>query len=276
MKKKIFVLILSAVLMVGLFAGCGKAKEEAPIGMPNPFVEVSAEELAQVTGLVLTPPAGAEDIRFSYLNSDSVYKMAQMDFTYNGKRYTYRAEPTGELEAYDMSGLYYNWTDVRDVSVLYNEAKLQLSDKAGSIYWLDIVPGINYSLGSNEPVSAEELTELANLIYVPTQGDAYGDDEIFPSDYSGTYRDGNENEVVMVKNGSSYDVQIGIYRLTKFEGNGNIEDGAVYIIAKDPNGNDMVAVFFPAGDGSFTLRVAQSEWELLEEGTEFAGFYPAG
>lgn len=276
MKKKIFVLILSAVLMVGLFAGCGKAKEETPVGMPNPFVEVSAEELAQVTGLVLTPPEGAEDVRFSYLNSDSDYKMAQMDFTYNGKRYTYRAEPTGELEAYDMSGLYYSWTDVRDVSVLYNEAKLQLSDKAGSIYWLDIAPGINYSLGSNEPVSAEELTELAKLIYVPTQGDAYGDDEIFPSDYSGTYSDGNNNEVVMVKNGSSYDVRIDIYRLTRFEGSGNIEDGAVYSLIKDPNGNDMVAVFFPAGDGSFTLRFAQSNWELMEEGTDFAGFRPVG
>lgn len=157
--------------MVCSLTACGKS-DPAPVGMANPFVKVEGDELVQITGLALTPPEGASDVRFSYLNEKPEPKMSQMDFTYNGKAFTYRAERTGELEAYDMSGLYYDWTDVSEASVLYNTAIVQTCDKAGCIYWLDIVPGVSYTLGCSEAVSAEELTELANMIYEPTQGDA--------------------------------------------------------------------------------------------------------
>lgn len=163
--------IVGAALISLSLSACGKS-DPAPVGMANPFVEVKGEELVQITGLSLTPPEGASDVHFFYLNADPEPKMSQMNFTFNGKSFVYRAERTGELKAYDMSGLYYTWTQCSEAPVLYNTATVQTCDKAGCIYWLDIVPGVNYSLGCSEAVSAEELAELANLIYEPTQGDS--------------------------------------------------------------------------------------------------------
>lgn len=276
-RKNVVVLTLGVLLIVLMLGACGKAEEPA-VGMINPFVEVKGEELVQITGLALTPPAGATDVRYSYLRAEPEPRMSQMDFTYNGKSFTYRAEHTGELESYDMTGLYYDWTETSEAAVGYNTAVVQTCDKAGGIYWLDIVPGVSYSLGCNSPVSAEELTELANLIYEPTQGEAYGDTDMEgPTvDYAGTYRDGDasdsSNEVVIVKKDGGYDVTVSIFRLAEFDGVGYNEDGAVYFVLQDPNGKEMTAVFFPAEDDSYILRFMQSEWDLLEAETDFAGF----
>ena len=57
--------------------------------------------------------------------------------------------------------------------VLYCDAEVNSCDKAACVNWLDIVPGVVYSIGTTgEKPDAGKLLELANLVFSPTQGEA--------------------------------------------------------------------------------------------------------
>lgn len=137
-------------------------------GLANPVKDyASAQEQCEATGLALEAPAGAENVLYQSING-----MAQTQFTVNGVKYCYRAEPTAELESYDMSGMYYSWTSTAEGEVSYCSAVAKLCDEAAFVQWLDIVPGINYNLSVTGKVSAETLLEMAASVFVPTQGNA--------------------------------------------------------------------------------------------------------
>ena len=175
MKKMLSVLMI-LVICASLFAGCGaKEKSAEPAaqsaGLANPIEEVTPEEQVERTGFVLDPPEGAEDVRRTTINQGDGSYMAQLDFVYEGTEYYYRVQPTGEFSTYDMSGLYYEWKNVEDASVLYCEAKVYTCDKAGYISWLDVVPGVNYNLGTAHEGDSQKLIDMANLIFKPVQGE---------------------------------------------------------------------------------------------------------
>lgn len=281
--KKYIAMILAAVLALSLVA-CGgnsassqpaesKAESEAEsqegAGMVNPLREMTQEEMVQETGIDLQLPAEAENVKFFVLTVDDT-KTSQANFTYNGKEYTYRVASTSEFEAADKSGLNYEWANTETTHVDYCEATVSTCDQAGVIYWIDVVPGINYTLGCNAAVTAEELIEVANQCFVPMQGDADGDVEAV--DYTGSYttEEGSTAEVVSTEEG--YDVSFGLFRLAQLDGTGTNMDGAMEVELKDPNEGEMYGVFYPAEDGTFTLNITQSQWDLLEAGTEFTGF----
>ena len=172
MKKTLSIVIVIALSVI-MLSGCG-AKEEKPLpsaGLPNPVTEyASAEEQVQAVGLALEAPEGATDVLYLSING-----MAETMFTLDGVKYFYRAEPTAELETYDMSGLYYTFDEPVSGTVLNREAKAFVGKDAGFVEWLDIVPGINYNLGTDTKTSADKLFEVANLIFVPTQGEVSGE-----------------------------------------------------------------------------------------------------
>ncbi len=168
--KKMISAVLCIVIMLGVLTACGKTPAEEPVGMPNPLKEVSGEQMAAITGLALVAPEGASGVKYFTIND----KTAQLVFTLDGREYTYRAEPTGELKAYDLSGMYYDWTETGGGKVGYCDAVVETCDKAAAAYWLDIVPGINYSLGCSAQVTADELLKVANACFVPVQGDVDG------------------------------------------------------------------------------------------------------
>lgn len=276
--KKYIALILALMLALSLVA-CGgnsassqPAESEQSAEIANPLREVTEEEMAQETGISLNLPADAENVKFFVLTVGEE-KTAQADFICNGKEYTYRVAPTNEFEAADKSGLNYQWTATDAAQVGYCEATVSICDQAGVIYWIDVVPGINYTLGCNVAVTAEELIDVANQCFAPMQGNADGDDEAAePVDFSGSYttEEGSTAEVTSTENG--YDVTFGLYRLAQLEGTGTNMDGAMEVELKDPNDGDMYGVFFPAEDGTCTLTITQSQWSLIEDGTEFTGF----
>lgn len=280
MKKTLSIIVVIA-LSVALLSGCG-AKQEKPaepaetVGLPNPVKTYeSIDEQIQAVGLGLEAPEGASDVRYMSING-----MAETVFTLDGVEYFYRAQPTGELESYDMSGLYYSFKEPAVGVVLNREAKAFVCDEAGFVQWLDIVPGINYNLGTVSKISVDKLVEIANLVFLPTQGDVDG--EFFETmiDYAGTFNDGDPTEgcetiVFTPLEDGTFRVDLSIYRLSQFPGIGSIMDGAVEMVLTDPNEGEMFAIFFPAEDGTFTLRITQSTWSLLPEGEEFTGFVRA-
>ncbi|GEM_PF-1521932 len=179
--KKIVSLVLAAALLLGTTA-CSAlpAASEEPSASPenvgagvvNPVSEMSADELLAATGIDLTTLSAYENVSFSTIAGDPI--IAQAKFTKDGKDYTYRISMTDETT--DISGMHYTWTTTEERDVSYNKATLSLSDEgAGVISWYDVVPGLSYSLSVSENADADELTALANTLFVPAQGDSDGD-----------------------------------------------------------------------------------------------------
>lgn len=191
-----FLLIFSVTSML-LLCSCGKKQEpEMLAGLPNPMHECTEEELAQATGIALTAPEGASDVKYFYIDSGES-AISQVIFTLDGKNYCYRAQPTSfvSIEANvnenasvkdlssalndctnigaTLSGMHYDWECVslidiaesRDAVVAFNEGK------EGFIAWLDVVPGVLYSLSVEKGASQELLMNTAEVCFVPLQGD---------------------------------------------------------------------------------------------------------
>ena len=288
---------LILVLVLAAFASCTKTEQESDQnpdqpdqtdvaeggdddltdGLPNPIEETTAEGITEASGFVLTAPEGAENVKYAIINAEE--PTYEMSFTLDGKDYCYRVTPTSSVEAADTTGVYYDW-NYEGVTVANFDAKYASNDEATVLYWLDVVPGINYSLSCNANVAADDMIALAESLYVPTQGDSDGD-EIDGSELAqlmaGHYEDENSNTVDVVYTGmSTYDVTISINRLSVFEGIGRFEENCVKFTVEAPDGSTITGRFFPEveGDG-FDLCFTDSQWNLLESGTTFEGFAPA-
>ena len=195
--KKLLVIMLSAMMV---FAMCAcSAKEEPDAGLPNPVTECTQEELLEVTGFDLAAPADAENVAYSYIAVEGEETIAQLIFTVDGKEYCYRAQPTAITSMFGsvredenasadsltealqnavgigaaLAGLNYEWEGMATVDVSYCEGVSANNDgKAGFISWLDVAPGILYSLGMNDGCTQDLLINMADSIFVPVQGDA--------------------------------------------------------------------------------------------------------
>ena len=107
--------IVVALVLIFLFASC---KQEQNSQIPNPVVEVKGSEDFQTLGIVLTAPEGAQSANYSIIAKTT----AQIQFTLDGRAYTYRAAKTTD----DISGVY----ETFDAAKSYD---LTLGDDAGSL-----------------------------------------------------------------------------------------------------------------------------------------------
>ena len=195
--KKLLVVMLS-LMMVFAMCACG-AKEEEPSGVANPVHECTAEEMLEVTGFELAAPEGAENAACAYIEIENEEPIAQLSFTLDGNEFCYRAQSTGatsimsvkEEDEYTsiedltaalndgtqigakLSGLNYEWSACATVDVDYCEGICAWNEgEAGFITWLDVAPGVLYSLGMNNGCNQELLMSTAESIFVPVQGNA--------------------------------------------------------------------------------------------------------
>lgn len=113
--KKILSIVIALVLIFA-FASCKKladeqaaapaqtatavpeATPEAQAEIPNPIVEVEGSADFSDLGFIITPHQQAESVSYSIIGG----KVAQINFTLDGKSYTYRGAVTTE----DISGVY--------------------------------------------------------------------------------------------------------------------------------------------------------------------------
>lgn len=165
MKKTIAILL--AAVMVFALAACAKNDKQPDAGVPNPMREVSADEME----FDVNVPEGAENVQY-FIIEDGDSKMDQVSYTLDGKDYCYRMQQTNEVASYDMSGIYADKWENENTKVSGCDAVAMTSSEGSVIYWLDVVPGINYTLSSSQQLNTAELSKEAASIFVPTQGEA--------------------------------------------------------------------------------------------------------
>ncbi|MDD6816658.1 MAG: hypothetical protein PUE84_09450 [Firmicutes bacterium] len=98
---------------------------------------------------------------------------AETSFTVDGIRYAYRTAGTGQVVLQDISGM--------EDGKYENSSSLELGwcaaeafwteGGAGKLIWLDLAPGLVYSLTMDRGASKDALTEMAETLYTPAQGD---------------------------------------------------------------------------------------------------------
>ena len=164
--KKTIAILLAAVMVLAL-AACAKNDKQPDTGMPNPMREVSADEME----FNVNVPKGAEDVKY-FIIEDGDSKMDQVSYTLDGKDYCYRMQQTNEVASYDMSGIYADKWETENTKVSGCDAVVMTSSEGSVIYWLDVVPGINYTLSCSQLLSASELSEAAAALFAPMQGEA--------------------------------------------------------------------------------------------------------
>lgn len=118
--KKTLIISALTLLAATLFVSCGgsvpaETEDDTPpvtlapetgsevgiglVGLANPVVlYASAKDVKKATGIMIDAPEGATDISYSVIAE----VLANVDFTFDGVEYTFRAEKTGD----DISGLY--------------------------------------------------------------------------------------------------------------------------------------------------------------------------
>ena len=176
MKKRVSTLLGLAIMI--LFAGCGSVtstpesetqSNEDTVEIANPMTETTLEEINRFYPVEL--PVGAVDETCYLIENTEENPLVQVDFNYEDLSYTYRILGTGEDN--DISGMYLEWNETFDTNVGYNSAVISLNEgKEGMIIWYDAAPGIKYTLIMETGATLELLEDMANLIYIPAQGDA--------------------------------------------------------------------------------------------------------
>lgn len=195
--KKILVTLL-AVIMVFAMCSCS-SKADDGLEIANPVTECSYDEMFSKTGIEIKAPENAEDVAYAYIEMENADPIGQVEFTVEGKRYCYRAQPTAAtsimnsigddgfymaediLDALNegvnvgatLSGLNYEWKASATIDIGYCEGIAAFNEgAAGFVSWLDVVPGILYSLGMDDGCSQDILMTMAEDIFVPVQGNA--------------------------------------------------------------------------------------------------------
>ena len=140
------------------------------LAIANPIQEVDYEGLVELTGIPLAIPENAKDVVYTVISGTD--PVAQAKFVVNGKEYCYRACATAEFEPINISGLYYEWEAEESVEVSYCMGKMYQREDVCVICWIDIVPGINYTLSCQKEADKEEMLALVNELFVEVQGDA--------------------------------------------------------------------------------------------------------
>ena len=158
-----------------ILAGGGEAGEDAllttarqimnRLGYDMDVAPASAKNVMYIT-FTLDPGDGTESL-----------ETAETSFTVDGIRYAYRTAGTGQPVLQDISGVqngaqnqdYENHSSV-EIGWCAAEA-FWTEGGAGKLIWLDLAPGLVYSLTMDTGASEKALTEMAQTLYTPAQGD---------------------------------------------------------------------------------------------------------
>ena len=120
-----------------------------PVSVANPWEDLTAEQLAEASGLRFGVPEGAENVVYRYLRSEG---LAEMDFTWTNGEYCVRVRPKEDPDGMmlDISGLYFDWDRDDDTTVKNLPANI-VQVKSGETWierllWADEENRLQYSL----------------------------------------------------------------------------------------------------------------------------------
>lgn len=129
--------------------------------MINPMEEATEEAFVALTGAAPALPEDAEAVQyFQYGLGTGV---VEVQFTFGGVAYTFRAAPGEEAE--DISGIYNTFEKEEAVTVAGIEGTLKINEGAqGFCQWFDAENGINYNLSAVEGATSEGLAQMAGQL----------------------------------------------------------------------------------------------------------------
>ncbi|MCR4622730.1 MAG: hypothetical protein K5663_11685 [Clostridiales bacterium] len=145
-------------------------------GMEDPWLEMSADELSEASGLHFAVPQGAQDVTCRYLPSE---QLAEMQFSLFEDEFCARIQPAaleyGQLM--NISDIFLPMENEEEITVgrcygTIGQSQTGSEDFVELCLWYDAVPGIMYSLSvySND-LDGLDLTAVAEQVYIPVQGD---------------------------------------------------------------------------------------------------------
>ncbi len=149
---------------------------ENSIGLANPWRDLTAEELQQVSGLTFGVPEGATDVIYRWLESEG---LAEMQFSLGSDDCCARIQPAAlrEGELMNIADIYTPWDAEEETTVgtcygTVSIARTGSEDRVVLCLWYDAAPGLMYSLsvGTTDP-DGLDITALAEQVYVPVQGE---------------------------------------------------------------------------------------------------------
>ena len=135
----------------------------------------TARQVLLLTGLdIANAPTGAENINY-YVFPYNDLVVAETCFLYQNNVYSYRMAATSEIaeNIADISETNDDFSITVPGNVEYCRAKISFTpNERGKIIWFDVVPGIVYSLSTENNASEDALLYLANELFKPMQGNA--------------------------------------------------------------------------------------------------------
>jgi len=214
--KKLLAMLLCAMMVLGSASALAEYEVQGNLMlMPNPWIDLTAEDLMERTGLGFTLPEGVQRAQYRLLTSMTV---AECQFEWNGALYVARIKPAVEWE--DISGVMYpEFDSVEECTVSWCAAEKRVKLEGGNaIYvclWFDVVPGLMYSLTTRLPEAQTfDIVNAATMLFDPAQGDADGDVYALDVDYA---RELMVNCTWIVdKTGSSLPLVMGAHDLLKY------------------------------------------------------------
>ena len=148
---------------------------EMSVMIPNPWTDMTEEELRAASGLSFTLPADAESTAYRFLDAE---KLAEVDFTWSGDEFCLRAMPFVPEDGAalpDISGMYFAWENVEETPVsnytgTIGQAQTGSDSWVERVIWYDEASGTirTLSVTSADP-DGLDLGALAEQICYPAQ-----------------------------------------------------------------------------------------------------------
>ena len=231
MKKTVSVL-LAIVTAFSLLAGCGDMGKVTP------------EKQTAITGIELKLPENAENVSYSILVDESYVRSPQIEFTYNGADYIYRAEKTDKAEPYDFSETHI--TNVENTVIKLDGYEYSLLSGEGGVLIMWISGDTAYNVCSPTALydSASALVcELHALIH--ENGEYNRDAELIAAEMAiGIWKQDNEDNYIRIRKNLTYTIY-----------GKNATKSKVLFWKVSENGDDTVELLSSNGSVNMTLKL---------------------
>lgn len=164
-----------SAVSVNWYSSSANTKHTLSTSAGNSKLLSTARQVLLLTGLdVAHAPSGAEDIQY-YVFPQEDLVVAETIFSYENNVYSYRMAATSDIgeNFTDISEMNDDFSIIVPGDVEYCRAKISYTpEEQGKIIWFDVVPGVVYSLSTEDNASEDVLLRLANELFESMQGNA--------------------------------------------------------------------------------------------------------
>ena len=191
--KRICIGLLACLMAFALLSACAKQPQEAAqpaeatastemAGMPSPVHELdsyAALLAAQPKAMLSDAPEGATNVTYCYIDNEPT--ISQIQFTYEGNDYTYRAAASPEAAQTDIAGIYETLGKTEQLKVEDNVTmggqyalRYQEGTTMGLATWYYTPTGCQYSLWTETGCDVNQSIEEVVDLLLPIANDANG------------------------------------------------------------------------------------------------------